>query len=295
MTPPSPPPRYRDWQNLRCRLLWCYDDAIRADPGRVQRGSIRAFAQSSAWLVRSGWAEVEHDGRRLRAWPGQWLIVRPTLRDQRFAPGTKLLSIAFEARWPDGSHWLDAGLSRVLVADACPALERRALTMARIMNRVAPETWDARDHRMDHRTFLRLESALTAWLAELVDALAPHGVVPSRKDPLDERVLAAVRWLDALPHSGALDVDALVHLTGISAVHLDRLMRRHMGTTVKAYRDHLRVEHACRRLALPGVQIKAVAAEVGFADLSLFSRWFQRLAGQRPRAYARGRQGSDQV
>ena len=43
------------------------------------------MSNNGAWLVREGWSEVVHDKKIYRAYPEQWLIVKPTDRIQRFA------------------------------------------------------------------------------------------------------------------------------------------------------------------------------------------------------------------
>ena len=96
---------YRNWLNLKLHLLWCHNR--RVAEGTKSTGptlQFTEFTNSAAWLVREGWAQVEHDGQCHTAHPGQWLIVKPGPRVQTFSHDARMLSIAFEARWPDGSH-----------------------------------------------------------------------------------------------------------------------------------------------------------------------------------------------
>jgi AraC-like DNA-binding protein len=278
-------PRYSDWLHLSSRLLWCYDDVVsrRATPPGQQ--VVPLYAHNSAWLVHTGQAEVtDADGTIVRAGAGEWLIAQPGRRDQRFTPGTRMLSLAFDVRWPDGAPWLAAGLSTVLPAGTAPQLARRARPMVRLMNRLAPDTWDARDHRLGHRDFLRLQSALLLFVTELVDVLAQRGILPDYRDPPDERVAAARRRLLAWPLAQPLRVEDIAAAVGLSPVHLRRLFRQQFGTTLKGYAEQLRLEHAQRRLRMPGVRAKEVADELGFAHQAGFTRWYRGHTGQPPTA-----------
>ncbi len=102
--------------NLRSQLLWCYDDAVVRDREHGQIHRTQDFLNKGAWLVRSGWAQVQYGNLVTRAEPGQWLIVKPGERIQSFAPDTTLLSVAFEATWPDGTCWQEGGLPLILAA-----------------------------------------------------------------------------------------------------------------------------------------------------------------------------------
>jgi hypothetical protein len=100
--------------------------------------------------VRKGWAKVEHAGKTYQAYPGQWLIVKPCSRIQTFSQDAVLLSVAFDARWPDGSHLFDEGLSLVINADEVPTLEKSALPMLKAMKSISPDTWDARNQSVNN-------------------------------------------------------------------------------------------------------------------------------------------------
>ena len=79
----------------------------------------------------------------------------------------------------------DQGLSIVLDADEVPALERKAKPMLRIMKKINPETWDARENRARLKEFFKLESLLSAWLLTLSDALQNAGIKHRGKMDID--------------------------------------------------------------------------------------------------------------
>ncbi|MUM77805.1 helix-turn-helix domain-containing protein [Pseudodesulfovibrio sp. F-1] len=84
-------------------------------------------------------------------------------------------------------------------------------------------------------------------------------------------------------------LDDLSILAGVSRYHLLRLFSRETGLPPHAYQNQLRVARA-RTLLARGEPISQVAAEVGFADQSHFSRVFRQFTGATPRQYQSGSQ-----
>lgn len=281
--------RYRDWLNLNIHLLWCHNLPVakgRADAGSTMQST--EYTNSGAWFVREGWAQVEHDDQRHRAEPGQWLIVKPGRRVQMFSADARLISIAFDARWPDGSHLFDEGLSLVLKGEEAPALETRVRPILNTMKLVNPDTWDARDHEVDLALFLRLERLLCQWLVALAEVLAARGISHSGHFGIDERVRSAIDKMHAFDLAEPLDAERLAKNVGLSQNHLIRLFRRDLRSTPGQYWDRLRIEHARHRLLQPDARVKEVALELGFTYLSHFSKWFKRHAGTTPRETRKG-------
>jgi len=281
--------RYRDWLNLNVHLLWCHNLPVAR--GWKNAGvtlSSTDYTNSGAWLVREGWAQVEHDGATHRAEPGQWLIVKPGRRVQTFSTDARMISIAFDARWPDGTHLFDTGLSLVVDAEETPALERRVRPILNSMKMVNPDTWDVRDHEVDLERFLRLERLLCQWLVALADVLAAVGIAHSGHSGIDERVRAAIDQMHACDLAEPFDADRIAAAVNLSQNHLIRLFRRDLQSTPGQYWDRLRVEHARHRLLHPDTRVKEIAIELGFNHFSHFSKWFKRHSGNTPRATRKG-------
>jgi len=277
--------RYRDWLNLNIHLLWCHNLPVargREDTGAVLRST--EYTNSGAWLVRKGWAQVEHGAGCHRAKPGQWLIVKPGPREQTFSVDARLISIAFDARWPDGSHLFDKGLSLVVDGKDAPYLERLVHPILRMMKRVNPDTWDARDDVVELTRFFEIEQLLLRWLIALADVLDARGVAHSGRSGIDERVRAAVDLMQASDLAEPLHPEQLAAKVNLSPNHLVRLFRRELQTTPSRYWDRLRLEHARHRLLQPDSRIKEVSVELGFTYLSHFSKWFKQRTGRTPRA-----------
>jgi AraC-like DNA-binding protein len=190
-----------------------------------------------------------------------------------------MLSIAFEARWPDGSHLYQEGLSLVIEASEAPALEQKIRPILNTVMEIAPGTWDVRDHRADLRCFLRLEQLLCEWLLALSEILDGRGIQHSGHFGIDERVRMAVDLLHARDLADPLALETLAATVHISPNHLIRLFRKELQTTPHQFRDRLRIEHAQSRLRQPDIRIKEVAIDLGFKHLSHFSKWFKRHTG----------------
>lgn len=283
---------YRNWLNLNLHLLWCHNRYV--VEGARSTSEILQFTEytnSAAWLVHEGWAQVEHEGHCHTAHPGQWLIVRPGDRVQTFSRETRMLSIAFEARWPDGSHLFQEGLSLVIDAHQVPALEQKVQPILQTVMDIAPGTWDLRDHKADLRCFLNLESLLCEWLLELAEILEAHGIHHTGHFGIDERVRHAVDLLHARDLAAPLAIEQLAAQVHISPNHLTRLFRKELHVTPNQFWDRLRIEHASSRLRQPDIRIKEVAIDLGFKHLSHFSKWFKRHTGGCPQAAREGAQG----
>jgi AraC family transcriptional regulator len=74
---------------------------------------------------------------------------------------------------------------------------------------------------------------------------------------------------------------------GVAPVRLARAFRRAYGESPGELVRRERIRRACARLADPDVALAQVAAELGFADQSHFTRVFRRLVGTTPAAWRR--------
>jgi len=86
----------------------------------------------------------------------------------------------------------------------------------------------------------------------------------------------------------ALDSPTLADVaadSGVSPIRLARAFRRAFGESPGHYLRRERIRRACERLADPEVSLAAVAAELGFADQSHFTRVFRKIVGTTPAAW----------
>jgi AraC-like DNA-binding protein len=87
-----------------------------------------------------------------------------------------------------------------------------------------------------------------------------------------------------------LTLDQLVAHTRLSKTYFVRAFRRAYGASPCVYLMHVRVERA-RLLLQSGVRPIDAAMQVGFYDQSHLNRWFVRVYGVTPKAYAEATAG----
>ncbi len=91
-------------------------------------------------------------------------------------------------------------------------------------------------------------------------------------------------------HARVLDdvrLDEVASLAGVHPAHLNRMFRRHYCCSVGQYVRRMRIDLAARELAESQRSIAEIAAWLGFADQSHFSRVFVKLIGLTPARYRR--------
>lgn len=100
-------------------------------------------------------------------------------------------------------------------------------------------------------------------------------------EPRLARVLAHLHARFAEPVSA----DAMAQLACMSKSGFHRLFRRHTHTTLVDYLMRLRIGRACSLLLDSARPVAVIAAEAGYANLSLFNRQFVRVKGEAPGAF----------
>lgn len=264
--------QFRDWSSLHADLVFIYEGAVPRD--YLESHFLPQFL--GAWLIRRGRVEVEQAGRKITAGPGEWLMLRQVEGVQKFTEDAQLLSIRFQAEWPDRKPFYDTGLSLTMRSLDYPGLERAARQLLAAVKPIAPPSpTELRFHSVGLRGFIEVKARFWEFFGELHDALAAEGVHPTRTGILDERVLKVLHYLDRIELSERVREEALARQAGLSTAHFVRLFRDEVGTTPKRYFDERRRD-ACRRLlTVSDTPIKEIAIGLGFLRLSDFSAWFK--------------------
>jgi AraC family transcriptional regulator len=127
-------------------------------------------------------------------------------------------------------------------------------------------------------------------VAEAILARA-HGAGPAdvaRHPTHRERVDAAIDSIERDCPS-PLALSDLASRAGLSPFHFLRIFRETTGTTPHQYLVGARLRRAARLLLDTSHPVTRIAYDVGFEDLSNFTRTFRREIGCTPRAYRTGR------
>ncbi len=83
----------------------------------------------------------------------------------------------------------------------------------------------------------------------------------------------------------SLELDDLAAITRLSKYHFSNRYKRLTGYSPIKHFLHMKMEYACQRLDSSELSVKAIAAEVGYADPLYFSRLFRKTLGISPRDY----------
>jgi AraC family transcriptional regulator len=113
-------------------------------------------------------------------------------------------------------------------------------------------------------------------------------LVMREEAPARGRAPAWLRMTVDYLRAHALEEIRLEHLAsaaGVHPAHLSRVFRKHYRCSIGQYVRALRVDLAARELAASHRPIAEIAAQLGFADQSHFSRVFLKAAGMTPARY----------
>lgn len=289
--------RYQDWLALRTNLLWIYEGPVPSSgrgratgaesTGLQATSTVMALDYTAVWLLLKGEAEVSSEGRTVKARAGQWILPWSGIREQRFSADAELLSVRFQAHWPDGLALFDQGLGLVFPRERFPDMERSARALLEVVRRHAP-SGDARelgDVNLGLADFIQVKMALLLFLDRFYDALVGCGLKPSRLGTHDERVLQALSHVDRLPLTVKLREIDLAREVGLGLSQFVRLFRNEVGMTPKRYFESRRRDTCRRMLVTSSAPLKQIAMELGFSHASDFSAWFKKIHGVTPKEF----------
>jgi transcriptional regulator GlxA family with amidase domain len=82
-----------------------------------------------------------------------------------------------------------------------------------------------------------------------------------------------------------MTLTSAAEFAGLQQCYFSRRFRRVMGITFHKWNAQIRVAEAKRLLKILDLSITAVAASVGYPDMTTFERVFRRIEGVNPREY----------
>jgi transcriptional regulator GlxA family with amidase domain len=113
---------------------------------------------------------------------------------------------------------------------------------------------------------------------------APFMVLQSQLDHHDALVLSVQSWLER-NMSAPFSLTGLAAQFDVSSRTLIRRFKKAIGDTPNSYVQNLRIETTKKLLENTALNIETIMLQVGYADISSFSRLFQRKTGLSPRVY----------
>lgn len=152
------------------------------------------------------------------------------------------------------------------------------------------ETVDALCRGMEQERHRRL--AVYAALANLLNLLYTDGCIRNRE--ISKRaghqtqiITTVINYID----QNFRERITLQQLGKVAAVHekyLCRLFKEYTGRTPIEYVNQLRIDRACIEMTAHHKNVTEAALDVGFTDMSYFTKLFKRCKGVTPSRYARG-------
>ncbi len=241
----------------------------------------RSFPYLTLELIVGGRGWVELGGRREGAGPGNVYAVEPDMRFGRRG----------DARRPLRRYylWLEGTEAEALVAAAGLGRGRLRQVLAPA-EWVEPWEWLIREGGAEGaRADAVREQIARALLLKLVEGTRPAGAAAlAGVGSTGGAARASFERCCELVDAGAVKLRTLGDIAGAAGLQREtvcRLFRRFADTTPETYLRRRKLQEAAHRLAEPGVRVKTVAAELGFADAFHFSRVFRAAHGIPPREF----------
>lgn len=226
----------------------------------------------SVEFVLEGRFRFRQNGEEFIAGPGDLFLVQPGRNSEIICD---LDARARKRAFSLGGALLPALLESLSLADASFLRPSDPATLARWL--------DEGDALLRERP-----ADLAARSAGLACRVLALLAVDFRRDPYPEPLREVLRYLDRnleRPFSS----EQLAAEFRLSPATLNRLFRRHLGTSPMRYRITRRMEAAKRLLLTTADSIKEVAFEVGYSNALYFSSEFRRYSGESPREFRRRR------
>jgi AraC-like DNA-binding protein len=275
--------RLRDWAGLSCRPVYVYDRAYKVG-GTVWEGE--GTSPSAAWLVREGSVTVTTGRHKATARVGEWIVPSRGRHRCEFSADAAILSMRFNATWPDGRPLISAERGVVLKGVRVRELTRLAKRLERFATRNFTKADTGMEwKRADAVQYLALNRHFYAWLEVFLRLMAEEGCPPTTPARADERVLQAAHVLNTLPLAEEWNLEWLAKQAGLSVAQLNRLFVAAFETTPKAYHLERRKQAAAHLLRDKRVPVKQAALALGFSSACYFTAWFRTQLGEPPRRW----------
>jgi len=272
------------WQSLRFEWLWVY----RGFPPIVETWSQEITVPPGWFWVESGLVKIQAEGREIQVKPGQSFFTAPGTRRQRFAKGTKLLSVGFRCERPGGAPVFKAGLNAVLSKAKSSALySATQMLFKAVHGRKQIVTYQEGTANVPRSVpdWCQHEAAFRQWFGAYVQTLEKMGVVPESSSTEDRRSDSMLKALNDWPLDEPLKLSRLAADMKLSERRVHDLLRTRLGATAQAWMERRRLDAARQRLTGGDSALKEIAFALGFKHPPHFTAWFKRHTGMTPTAF----------
>ena len=136
-------------------------------------------------------------------------------------------------------------------------------------------------HHSDEVSPLAMEGLTLEIMAEVTRR------TPKLRQPRPPKWLVRAREILHDRFSETITLAAIAAQVGVHPVYLASTFRKYYGSTIGEYVRRLRVEFACREIALSDTPLVEIALAAGFINQAHFSRTFRHITGMAPKEYRR--------
>lgn len=190
------------------------------------------------------------------------------------------------------------GFVVTLLPERLNRIDEAALTNWLRQPLVLPVDLGAADMAYLDATFLRIaaeyddqlpgrDDVLGALVASVV-AILSQRIAPRKNSVTEDAGSKRFRMLQQLiarHYRQHLSVEQYAQMMGMSATHLNRIVRKTMGQSTHDLLTERLMEEACKELLFTGYSVQQISDNLGFTDPAYFARVFRQRMGMTPRQF----------
>ena len=254
---------------------------FRCEAARGARPFVEQYGGYSLSYVRKGSFGCHHRGRLFELVTGALLVGYPGdefMCTHDHVCGDECLSFSF-----DGAVIDDIGGGQAWQARAIPPLPE-FIALGELAQAIAAQKQTLGLDEVGHM--------IAGRFVAIVTGREERPARPSLRDR--RRAVESALWIDDNAHED-INLAETARAAGISPFHFLRLFAATIGVTPHQYLIRSRLRRAAQRLSAENTSVTDIAYDVGFADLSNFTRTFTRAVGVSPLKFRRASRGERKI
>ena len=254
---------------------------FRCEAARGARPFVEQYGGYSLSYVRKGSFGCHHRGRLFELVTGALLVGYPGdefMCTHDHVCGDECLSFSF-----DGAVIDDIGGGQAWQAGAIPPLPE-FIALGELAQAIAAQKQTLGLDEVGHM--------IAGRFVAIVTGREERPARPSLRDR--RRAVESAVWIDDNAHED-INLAETARAAGISPFHFLRLFAATIGVTPHQYLIRSRLRRAAQRLSAEDTSVTDIAYDVGFADLSNFTRTFTRAVGVSPLKFRRASRGERKI